>query len=592
MNHAADTRARRPTPHSLVAAALALALVALSLSPAAGARAEEGVAAQGVAANLVMNWSFETFEGRTVYDRVGQYWDVFVLSGDSVEFRQGTQFAGVNVERIDGRDSQIIKSDEPFDAGVYQVVTGLQPNQWYSALAYILTIYQTSAVEDPRDFDGTMVKQIGVDPTGGRNPLSSSVIWGEPVDKNMDRDTWGHRLTFQATGYSATLYIRVQALQGVSYEAYDNLAFIDGAQLRLAPVSQAIVPDTAPAGPFEVKWQSVVPNAWATEARVISHDVEYRDGLGPWQRWLTQTTTGGQEFGLVVPGHEYSFRVRAWAQYASRFAEMPGPWAESAPVRLGRVIEATALDNRGNAVAGVPFELRRDAATVACAVTDGAGRAYLAGEENVPYQVIARDTWFRAPPAVHNVVIGPGISPVAVTVMPPDDVVLDGSFEGATTGEAPPGWSASGPMARVTDYRYHTGVRSVELATDMDYTGVCLAAVFDLEDTYLPTLSFWYRLLPGEGGMAKVLRVQIRDPSQLVLAETSLQSQTDTDWQSDHLPITEDERLYTGQVTVEFCLLDPGGATTYGTVRAYLDDVSLGSASGGPVKSYLPLTTK
>lgn len=586
-------RARQPSPGFLApGAVLVLALAVLSLLPVAGARAEEGVGAQGVAANLVMNWSFETFEGFTVYDRVGQYWDAFVLSGNSVEFRQGTQFAGVNVERIDGRDSQIIKSDEPFDAGVYQIVAGLQPDQWYSALAYILTVYQTSAVEDPRDFDGMMVKQIGVDPTGGRNPLSPSVIWGEPVDKNMDRNTWGHRLTFQATGYSATFYIRVQALQGVSHAAYDNLAFIDGAQLRLAPVSQAIVPDTAPAGPFEVKWQSVVPNAWTTEARVISHDVEYQDGLGPWQRWLTQTTSGGQEFNLVVPGHEYSFRVRAWAQYVGPFAEMHGPWAESAAVRLGRVIEATALDNRGNAVAGIPFELRSQSAVVASAVTDGAGHAYLAGEENVPYQVIARDTWFRAPPPVHNVLIGPGISPVAVTVMPPDDVVPDGSFEQATTGQVPVGWSASGPMARVTDYRYHTGVRSVELATDLDYTGVCLARDFVVEGAYLPTLSFWYRLQPGEGGMVKVLQVQIRDSSQLVVAEASLQSQTDTEWRNHYLPLTEDESSYAGQVTVEFCLLDPGGATSYGTVRAYLDDVSLGSASGGPVKSYLPLTTK
>jgi hypothetical protein len=582
------------------AGAIIFLTLALAVAPTLPTHAQDSVTATGVAANRVLNWSFETFEGVTPLQRVAQYWDAFVLSGNSVEFCQGTTaFAGINVERIDGNDSQIIKSDEPFDAGLYQIITGLQPNQWYSAIAYILTVFQTSAVENPSDFDGKMIKQIGVDPTGGRNPLSPEVIWSDPIDKNMDRNTWGHRMVFQAIGTSATFFIRVQALEGVSHEAYDNIAYIDGAQIRLAPVSQATVPETTAGGPFEVKWQAVVPNAFATEAVVISYDVQWRDGQGPWQPWFTESRQTAAVFDQVVPGHEYTFRVRAWARYQGTpaqggFAEIFGPWAESAPVRLGRVIEATALDNRGYPVAGVPFELVGPSGPVASAKTDGAGHAYLAGQEGVPYRVVAKDTWFLAPPPVEGAVIGPGISPVVVTVRPPDDVVPDGSFETATVDQAPGGWSTSGPTARATGYKYHTGLQSVELSTDSLTTGVCIARSFTVQDAYLPVLSFWYNLQPGQGGMStKVLRVQARDAAQMVLAEKALQSQTPTDWSHAYLLVTQDESPYTGEVTVEFCLRDPEGApTTTTAVDIFIDDVSLGSASGGPVKSYLPVTCK
>jgi len=582
---------RRALP-LVLAVLLAVVLTSLAPSPAA--------AQTGVAANLTRNWSFETFEGTYREERVGQYWVGFQVSGTKVEFWQGTQFAGTNVERIDGRDSQIIKGDDPYDAGVYQIVSGLRAGQWYSAIAFVLSVFQTSAVEDPTLFDGTIVKQIGIDPTAGRNPLSPDVIWGDPVDKNMDRATWGQRLTFEAVGTSATFYIRIQALQGVSHESYDNIAFIDGAQIRLAPVSQAIVPDTVAPGPFEVSWKSVVPNAWPQEAKVVEFDVQFRDGLGPWQDWLLHTTVGSAVFPHSVPGHEYTFRVRGWAEYSgatsttggsiSGFAQIFGPWAESAPVRLGRVVRATAHDNRGFPVYRVPFDLLRDGTVVNTMLTDGAGDAFLADGEGEVYSVAARDTLFGAPPPIHNVVIGPGISPVGVTLLPPDDVVADGSFEAGMPGQSPAGWSASSDLARVTDYRYHGGRLGVELATDAQTTGVCLARTFELSDAYRPVLAFWYRLEPPQGGMTKVLRVRALNAEGFVISERVLRSDLPTDWLADHLFTNDQDALWTGSVTIEICLRDPEGPTTSDvTERAYVDDISLGSSAGGPEKAYLPL---
>ncbi len=586
---------RRPAPCRSLGASLLLALLVALVAPLP-THAQEPITALGVAANNILNWSFETFEGNDVRQRVAQYWDPFVLSGNTVEFRQGTQFAGINVERIDGLDSQIIKSDDPFDAGVYQVIPGLRTGEWYSVVAYVLTIFQTSAVSNPSDFDGTMVKQLGVDPTGGRNPLSAEVIWGPPVDKNMDRATWGQRLTFQATGTSATFYIRVQALQGVSHPSYDNLAFIDGAQLRLAPIAQATVPETAPAGPFNIDWKAVVPlGTYPTEGRPFEYDVQFRDSGGDWQGWLWNTRSTSATFTDVIPGHEYSFRVRAWAQYfgtalQGSYCEMFGPWAESAAVRLGQVVEATALDNRGHRVAEVPFQLKDSNGTVVSTrVTDGTGHAYLGGAEGQSYSVVALNTWYLAPPPIYDVVIGAGIQPVTVTIAPPDDLMPDGSFESLSPGALPDGWSASGPTVQASDYRYHTGHRSLALRTDPQTPGVCLTRTFSLNEMYSPVFSFWYRLEPGQQGMQKVLSVRLLDPQSAVLAYSGIQSQTPTGWLHSYLAVTSSDILYSGEVTVEICLRDrEGSPTTYETVAAYVDDFSLGRSSGGPYRTLLP----
>ncbi|MHB0877536.1 MAG: hypothetical protein ACYC5O_15985, partial [Anaerolineae bacterium] len=60
-------------------------------------------------------------------------------------------------------------------------------------------------------------------------------------------------------------------------------------------------------------------------------------------------------------------------------------------------------------------------------------------------------------------------------------------------------------------------------------------------------------------------------------------------WVLATLPLVEAEESYTGDVTVEICLEDPPNATSYDTVFAYVDDVSLGRGAGGPYHFNVPL---
>lgn len=102
---------------------------------------------------------------------VANYWHRFVLGG-------APTFAHVDNEQIDPNGSQYIwESAAAFDAGIYQTVTGLTPGQYYHFWwGYALAAYDSGTGSNQR---GNWIgRQLGVDLTGGTNPLAASVIWG------------------------------------------------------------------------------------------------------------------------------------------------------------------------------------------------------------------------------------------------------------------------------------------------------------------------------------------------------------------------------------------------------------------------------
>jgi len=564
---------------------LAACLVALTCARA------QALAAQGVADNKVANGTFESFEGPSIDQKVATGWDAFVLSG-KVGFYSGRNLFS-SPERIDGQDSQVLKSDGPFEAGIYQIVSGLQKDQWYSVLVFVLSVFETSALTDPTVHDGIVLKQVGVDPEGGRNPSSSAIIWAPGSDKNMDRNTWGQRLTFQAKQNTATLFVRVRCNRSVSNpESQDVVVFIDGAQMRLAPVAQVSVPSQIQTGPFVISWSALVPGALQSEASIIEYDVQYRDGQGEWQNWLAHARTSAATFDRGLPGHTYTFRARAWARYANPFAEIFGPWAESAPVRLGRAIEVTALDNRGAPVLGVSTRLLgRSGEVLATTVTDSAGRAYLVPpSDDADYTVEVVPSWYLPPPPVYGIRVSTDVYPVAFTLRPPDDAIPDGSFEATELGRPPSGWQTVGEGVTITNFYFHCGRRALELRTTATSARACIRRELELRGSFQPVLSFWYRLRPDQDGMqSKELVAQAFGANYALLGAASFQASQETPWQEAHLVLAHSDEPFDGQVAVEFCLQDrPGWEPSSETAYAYLDDLSLGRSSGGPNRVHLP----
>lgn len=589
---------KRVYPRLALRAVLLLSLsVLITLSPSifpAIALAQDGISSFAIAPNTVLNWSFEEgFVGPDNPNKVATNWNSFVLEGKP-QFWSGFTRFGQNVERIDGKDTQIIIGTEPFDAGIYQIITGLTANQWYSALAFVLTVFETSAVQDPSIYDDFIVRQIGIDPEGGRNPSSTSVIWSPPIGKNMDKNTWGQRMTFQATGSTATLFIRAQMLVPTSSDKAESVVFIDAVQFRVAPISQVIVPGESQSGPFEVRWQSVVPNAPASEVTVPEFDVDYRDGDGPWLSWLANTTLGKATF-IGLPGHTYTFRVRGWGKYAYPFCWLFGPWAESASVSIGKVFEVTITDNRNNGLVGMTAQLlNASGQAVHGATTDPKGSTYLVPPQPTgTYSVRMLPQWYLAPAPAQNISLGEGVTPVYLTARPPDDLIDDGSFEGTELGAQPAEWTVIGQGIQVTNFAYHGGQKSLLLGTTPSESVVCLQKTFQANGAYRPVLSFWYKLRPPVAGMNKVLLVRLVDQaSSQKLAAVSLQAQVETTWLHHYITASQEDS-YSGTILVDICLRDPENtATPYSeTVYAYVDDVSFGSSSGGPFAFHLPFVS-
>ncbi len=114
--------------------------------------------------------------------QVGSKWQRFWYGGPEPGWMDARVFASSHlgtgwVEKIEGETSQVIVSTEPYTAGILQQVTGLTPGVGYGFHAAMLTIFQTSA-QTP--VDGTMIKQVGIDPTGGTDPQALTVVWSEP----------------------------------------------------------------------------------------------------------------------------------------------------------------------------------------------------------------------------------------------------------------------------------------------------------------------------------------------------------------------------------------------------------------------------
>jgi hypothetical protein len=224
------------------------------------------------------------------------------------------------VERIEGETSQLIVSTQPYSAGIWQQVAGLTPGIGYGFHAAMLTIYQTSA---PPAVDGTMIKQVGIDPTGGTDPQAPTVVWSDPDDH--DEGPWdiNQRTAVYAQGPAMTVFVRVISPHGSGGLPFLNYSFLDSAILAQTPVVTASSPGLSPHPFFSVSWKDAQPAPGSDELRW--YDVQWLDEAeGVWRDWLTRTKDLRAAFAGDW-GHTYRFRARVWQRYPNG-AHLYGPY--------------------------------------------------------------------------------------------------------------------------------------------------------------------------------------------------------------------------------------------------------------------------
>jgi hypothetical protein len=477
----------------------------------------------------------------------------------------GATFGGIDYH-IEGNRAQNMWSAYKFDAGIYQQITGLTPGQAYGFDIAMVTYWRGSGYPDS---DGVMVKQVGIDPTGGADPTNSQVVWSEPDANDKAWVYMDTAATAQAS--TITVFAKVQAPENTSVNHTDlDIVYFDAAHVAPVPTTTLNV---SPAGTtVNLSWSGSSPApSWSLKG----YEVQYRDQAGG--DWVTlqaknSTNTNGAFSGQL--GHTYAVRARTWQRINESYQsdiDMPGVWQEKTVV-LGALVSGQVTTNRGDSLGGITVTASPGDISTTTG-SDGNFSLGLAGAGEYTFTVGAISNWTAPPPVTAPVQLN-STTYLSFTLRPPDDVISNGDFENGLTN-----WQVSGPAPTSVANGRRSGSYSLRLddTTVLSQTGLISAS-------YQTVLSFWYKLEGSDGD--DIFSAEILGTDGLNSANTFTTS-ANGDWQQAWLALNL-TKVYIGPVGARFSLTQAG--PTQATL--YLDEVSLGSSWGGPNGTYLPLIFK
>jgi len=522
----------------------------------------------GASVNLTTNWGFE---GGFKPNGVGVGWSHFVLSGN-VTFANTIEYFWPGAEHTEGETSQLLISKTAFSAGLYQRITGVTPGLPYAAKAAMLTFFESSA---PPTNDGTMQKLVGIDPYGGTNPNSPTIIWS-PMDDHDEAPWVDVRVAAVAKSSAITVFIRVNCLQPVSHPSLDNQVFIDAVMLARAPTVSASSPPMSYSPTFTVTWDNGQP---APGGYIVKYDVQYNDDVNDtWVLWQDRTRDTSAQFTGVV-GRTYTFRARAYEKYTAWFSiRLVGAWSEGDTTTKVTTIggaQGYVRDNRG--IPLLTGTVRLVGTGIKSDTREG-GHYHLVPSSPGTYDVAASGLGYNAHPAVSAIDLQEDPATVDFTLRPLDDVAQNGDFEdGLSSWHTVPG-SMVDP--EVIDVGIRSGGHSLALGKDSSTSGTCevTQTVYITPGMHQPTLSFWYRTPGADGDDTFEVGIYQGDPWTY---QALLSVSPSAEWTHAWLDVS----AYTGQAWISFAYHRTGDQDFV----VYLDEVSLGRASGGPLKGYLPL---
>lgn len=558
------TKERRNVPlalravHVIPAVLVLTSLLLLTRSAAAGS------------VNLTQNWGFE--EGFKT-DGVGRKWQSFVLNGD-VTFANTIEYFWPGAEHTEGDTSQLIISKTAFTAGIYQKISGVTPGVTYAAKAAMLAFFESPAAPTNH---GTMQKLVGIDPSGDTDPNSPNVVWSD-IDDHDEAPWVDVRVAAVAQSTTITLFVRVNCLQAVSHPSLDDQVFIDAVMLARAPTVSASSPPVSYSPTFAVTWDNGQP---APGGHIVKYDVQYKDDVNTtWTLWQDRTRATSAQFTGAV-GRTYTFRARAYQRYTDWYnIRLHGAWSDgdtSTWVTTTGGVEGYVRDNRDIRILGAIVTLF---GPHTCSDTTVAGYYHVVPPEHGIYEVFVASEGYSSPPEARNVAVHEPVIELDFTARPRDDIISNGDFEdGFADWESVPGGVVAPTL--VTDV-VRSGGYSLALGKESPLAGSCgmTQTVYITPTMYLPTLSFWYQTpsTGGDGDDSFEVGIYHGDPwSYHPLATVEHSDEWSHAW--------FDLSPYTGAAWISF-IYHREGAQDF---LVYLDEVSIGRASGGPIRSHLPV---
>jgi hypothetical protein len=537
------------------------------------------------AANLLTNNGFNDpftdIPGRTWNgqpEKIANGWQPFYMTSGTYQSDSGAkklhwlssaQFAaafGGGDYHIEGNRAQNMWSSYEMNAGVYQQISGLTPGQAYGFDVAMVTYWRGPGYPDS---DGKMIKQVGLDPTGGADPTSPNIVWSDPDSNDKAWVYLDVAATAQAN--TITVFAKVQAPDNQSPNHTDlNMVYFEAAHVAPAPTTTLNV---SPGGTtVNLNWTSSGPAAgWSLKG----YEVQYKDVAGG--NWITlqsKTGTGSNSSFVGQAGHTYTARARTWQKTTEPYnadIDMPGPWQEKT-VTVGALVAGRVTTNQGAGVSGVTVaEISGTPSTGSD--SQGNYQLGLASAGLYTFTVSSVGGWSAPPPAAVSVQLN-NTSYLSFTLRPPDNLITNGDFENNFAG-----WQVNGPAPNIMSAGRRSGLASLRLTGS-----VTLSQTGSISGSYQPVLSFWYKIEGGDGDDPFTAELLAGSPP---APANSITFSNAGEWQLAYLPLNLTE-VYTGPVEVRFNL------TQFGPTQAtvYLDEVAFGAAWGGPLKAYLPSIVK
>ena len=129
----------------------------------------------------------------------------------------------------EGIAAQLIASYyETHDAGLYQVIDdGIVEGMHLEFSAYARVWSNATEDRAQSEYDGDVFVQVGVDPTGGRDPASENIVWSTLTERYDEYQR--HAVKVVAAGDDMTVFLRSWVLRP---QAYSQVRW-DEAQLRI-----------------------------------------------------------------------------------------------------------------------------------------------------------------------------------------------------------------------------------------------------------------------------------------------------------------------------------------------------------------------
>jgi hypothetical protein len=309
-------------------------------------------------APVLVNPGFECAQGYGpqpgISGLVPNGWTAVLLDGRPELNSTRTYFTGSCggagfIERIEGEDSMVFLSEDietpplpgkPFDAVVYQRTT-VTPGLAYSVSSWMVSLCGGSAMPNDCPPGYYMAKMLGIDPTGGTNPLASSVVWIEDR-RNFTESRWANlRLGAAAQSSTITLFARIRS----PFRWHGAHAFVDAFSLVQAPTAQFVnLPSSVQGSQVTVRWQgSLGPDIPAIPGGThqLLFDVQQRrSGQTIWSDWQVDAPAGQATFTVdgCLGTQTVELRLRARAEQPAGGSgawpnhRYPGVWSQPASV--------------------------------------------------------------------------------------------------------------------------------------------------------------------------------------------------------------------------------------------------------------------